>query len=58
MSTTLVLPALDPQNLGALLGLYEHKAFVQGVVWGVNSFDQFGVELGKELAKQILTGDR
>ncbi len=58
MSTTLVLPALDASNLGALLALYEHKVFVQGVVWGVNSFDQFGVELGKMIAGQILPAVR
>jgi glucose-6-phosphate isomerase len=52
-STTLVLPRLDPRSLGALLALYEHKVFVQGVVWGVNSFDQWGVELGKRLATRL-----
>jgi glucose-6-phosphate isomerase len=39
--------------LGALIALYEHKVFVQGIVWGINSFDQWGVELGKEVARQI-----
>jgi glucose-6-phosphate isomerase len=53
-STTVVLPRLDPQSVGALLALYEHKVFVQGVVWGVNSFDQWGVELGKAMAKALL----
>ena len=38
---------LDPETLGALLALYEHKTFVEGVIWGINSFDQWGVELGK-----------
>jgi glucose-6-phosphate isomerase len=52
-STTIVLPRLEPHSLGALLALYEHKVFVQGVVWGVNSFDQWGVELGKTLAQAI-----
>ncbi len=52
-STTIVLPRLDPRSLGALLALYEHKVFTQGVVWGVNSFDQWGVELGKALAKGL-----
>jgi glucose-6-phosphate isomerase len=52
-STTLVLPRLDPRSLGALLALYEHKVFVQGVVWGINSFDQWGVELGKAMAKGL-----
>ena len=52
-STTLLLPALDARNLGALLALYEHRAFVEGVLYGINSFDQWGVELGKSLAKPI-----
>ena len=52
-STTIVLPRLDPRSLGALLALYEHKVFVQGVVWGINSFDQWGVELGKAMAKGL-----
>jgi glucose-6-phosphate isomerase len=52
-SNTLLLQALTPASLGALIALYEHKVFVQGVVWGVNSFDQWGVELGKVLAKTI-----
>ena len=54
MSTTLVLPTLDAFHMGALLAIYEHKVFVQGVVWGINSFDQWGVELGKKIAGQIL----
>lgn len=45
---------LTPETLGALVALYEHKIFCQGVVWGINSFDQWGVELGKALAKEIL----
>ena len=49
-STTILLDRLDPRTFGMLLALYEHKVFVQGVIWNVNSFDQFGVELGKELA--------
>ena len=53
-STTILFDTLDPRTLGALLAMYEHRIFVQGVVWGVNSFDQWGVELGKQLAKQIL----
>ncbi|HEY0901872.1 MAG TPA: glucose-6-phosphate isomerase [Micavibrio sp.] len=52
-STTIMLPTLDAFYLGALIAAYEHKVFVQGVIWGVNSFDQFGVELGKHLAKAI-----
>jgi glucose-6-phosphate isomerase len=50
----LVLAALDPAALGALIALYEHKTFVQGVLWNINSFDQWGVELGKTLAHRIL----
>ncbi len=53
-STTIILPRLDPFHLGMLLALYEHKVFVQGVVWGINSFDQCGVELGKQLAGRLL----
>jgi glucose-6-phosphate isomerase len=47
-------PKLTPEVLGALIALYEHKIFTQGVVWNINSFDQWGVELGKQLAKAIL----
>jgi glucose-6-phosphate isomerase len=54
-SNTLVLESLTPASLGALLALYEHKIFVQGVLWQVNSFDQWGVELGKQLSQKILT---
>jgi glucose-6-phosphate isomerase len=50
----LLLDRLDPRALGTLVALYEHMVFVQGVVWGVNSFDQWGVELGKVLAQRIL----
>jgi len=52
-SNTLLLPAMTPEALGALIALYEHKTFVQGVIWGINSFDQWGVELGKALAKDV-----
>jgi glucose-6-phosphate isomerase len=52
-SNTLVAERLEPAALGALVALYEHKVFAQGVVWAVNSFDQWGVELGKSLAKRI-----
>jgi len=45
---------LSPATLGALIALYEHKVFVQGTIWGVNSFDQWGVELGKVLASRII----
>jgi glucose-6-phosphate isomerase len=53
-TNTIVLDELTPFNLGSLIALYEHKVFVQGVVWNINSFDQWGVELGKQLAKAIL----
>jgi len=53
-SNTLLLQRLDPKTLGMLIALYEHKTFVQGVIWGINSFDQWGVELGKQLAGNIL----
>jgi glucose-6-phosphate isomerase len=52
-STTIMAPQLTPSVLGQLIALYEHVVFVQGVVWGVNSFDQWGVELGKVLANRI-----
>lgn len=55
-SNTLILNELTPTSLGALIALYEHIVFVQGVIWNVYSFDQWGVELGKVLAKQILSG--
>ncbi len=53
-SSTLLLPRLDPYTLGQLIALYEHKVFVQGIVWGINSFDQWGVEYGKQLAVRLL----
>jgi len=53
-TTVLWMDRLDAKNLGALLAFYEHKVFVQGLIWGVNSFDQFGVELGKKLANERL----
>jgi glucose-6-phosphate isomerase len=52
-STTMVYRQLGPRTLGMLLALYEHKVFVQGAIWNINSFDQWGVELGKQLAKVI-----
>ncbi len=55
-SNMLLVDQLTPYALGALIALYEHKVFVQGVIWGVNSFDQWGVELGKQLAGKILKG--
>ena len=53
-TNSILMNKLTPETLGALIALYEHKIFVQGVIWGVNSFDQWGVELGKVLAKSIL----
>jgi len=53
-STTLVLEALTPRALGALIALYEHRVFTTGALWGINSFDQWGVELGKALANRLL----
>ena len=53
-STTLLFRKITPHSLGRLIALYEHKIFVQGVIWDVNSFDQWGVELGKQLANKIL----
>jgi len=53
-TNTIVAEILDPKILGSLIALYEHKVFVQGIIWGINSFDQMGVELGKVLAKKIL----
>ncbi len=52
-TNTLVMPEVTPETLGALIALYEHKIFVQGIIWRVNSYDQWGVELGKQLAKTI-----
>ncbi|MGC0141739.1 glucose-6-phosphate isomerase [Pseudactinotalea sp. Z1732] len=59
-TTSIMAPALSPSVLGQLIALYEHITFTQGIVWGIDSFDQWGVELGKELASQIapaVTGD-
>ncbi len=54
-TNTLLAKKLTPRSLGQLIALYEHKIFVQGVIWNINSFDQWGVELGKVLAKKILS---
>jgi len=54
-SSVLSLEKMDARNLGRLIALYEHKVFTQGVIWNINSFDQWGVELGKKLAQKILT---
>ena len=53
-TNTLIYRKLDPRTLGRLIALYEHKVFVQGTIWNVNSYDQWGVELGKELATRLL----
>ncbi|MGL1194715.1 glucose-6-phosphate isomerase, partial [Vibrio parahaemolyticus] len=53
-STAILLERLDPRRLGMLIALYEHKVFVQGAIWGIHSFDQWGVELGKQLAGRLL----
>lgn len=58
-STTLIYPKLTPAMLGQIIALYEHRVFVEGVILGINSFDQWGVELGKELAvalEPVLSG--
>ncbi|MBT5220020.1 MAG: glucose-6-phosphate isomerase, partial [Woeseia sp.] len=52
-SNTIMMRRLSPNTLGQLIALYEHKVFVEGVIWGINSFDQFGVELGKKLANTL-----
>ena len=56
-SNVLLLDQLSPKNFGALIALYEHKVFVQGSIWNINSFDQWGVELGKKMANQLLASD-
>jgi glucose-6-phosphate isomerase len=53
-STTLLIDKLNPETIGSLIAMYEHKIFVEGVIWNIFSFDQYGVELGKELANNIL----
>ncbi|MCF7220913.1 glucose-6-phosphate isomerase [Marilutibacter chinensis] len=53
-TTTILLDALTPRALGALLALYEHSVYLQSVAWGINAFDQFGVELGKQVASRLL----
>jgi len=53
-SNTILADKLDPASLGSLIALYEHAVFTQGVIWGINSFDQWGVELGKQLAQSII----
>jgi glucose-6-phosphate isomerase len=53
-TTSILVDQITPRRLGSLIALYEHKIFVQGVIWRINSFDQWGVELGKQLASKIL----
>jgi glucose-6-phosphate isomerase len=53
-TSTLLFDTLNAKTLGSIIALYEHKIFVQGIIWNINSFDQWGVELGKQLAKKIL----
>ena len=53
-STTILMPELTPHTFGQLIALYEHKVFTQGAIWNINSFDQWGVELGKQLAQRIV----
>jgi len=57
-SSLLRMAGITPHTLGALLAAWEHKVFTQGVIWNINSFDQWGVELGKQLADRLLKGDR
>ncbi len=54
-TNTIIFDTLDPRTLGSLVAMYEHKIFVQGVIWNINSFDQWGVELGKQLAQCVLS---
>ena len=54
-TNTILIQKLTPESLGSLLALYEHKIFVQGVIWNIFSYDQWGVELGKQLASSILS---
>lgn len=53
-SNSIMFEKLDPRTMGAILAMYEHKVFVQGIIWNINSFDQWGVELGKQLADEII----
>ncbi|MGY3264647.1 glucose-6-phosphate isomerase [Lysobacter sp. HA35] len=57
-NTMLLLDALTPRSLGALIAMYEHSVYLQSVVWGINAFDQFGVELGKQIANTLLSAVR
>ncbi|HON79855.1 MAG TPA: glucose-6-phosphate isomerase, partial [Spirochaetota bacterium] len=53
-TNSILLKQITPRSLGSLIAMYEHKIFTQGVIWNIFSFDQWGVELGKQLAKKIL----
>ena len=53
-STSILFDKLDPKTLGRLIAIYEHKIFVQGIIWNINSFDQWGVEYGKQIASLVL----
>ena len=53
-TNSILIKKITPNTLGSLIAMYEHKIFVQGIIWNINSFDQWGVELGKQLANQIL----
>ena len=55
-SATILLDKLDPRTLGALIAFYEHRTFANAVLTGINPFDQFGVELGKDIARQLAEG--
>ena len=57
-SSIVLFPRLGPKTLGRLIALYEHKVFTQSVIWGINAFDQWGVELGKKLADSLAPGHR
>ena len=56
-SNTIYFDKTTPKAVGALIALYEHKVFVQGSIWNINSFDQWGVELGKKMANALLADD-
>jgi len=53
-TSTILFKTLTPKTLGSLIAMYEHKIFVQGIIWNINSYDQWGVELGRQLANNIL----
>ena len=53
-TNTILINQLTPESLGSLIAMYEHKIFVQGVIWNIFSYDQWGVELGKQLASKVL----